>query len=130
MTTNDGRVIPSFINQALRGQDITIFGDGSQTRCFCYIDDLVNGIDSLLFSKYSLPINLGSDDEISILELANEIISLTKSKSIVKYLDLPENDPIRRKPDLSKVKKELLWNTKVKRKEGLLYVIEYFKSLL
>jgi len=129
MRLNDGRVIPTFIAQALRGEDLTMYGDGSQTRSFCYVDDLIEGIFRLLFSDYHLPVNLGNPEEITIREFGEEIIRLTNSKS--KLISLPpmEDDPKQRKPDITLAKKLLGWEPKVSRKEGLKKTIEYFKSL-
>ena len=128
MRLNDGRVIPAFIGQCLRGEPITIFGDGSQTRSFCYVDDLIDGIYKLLFSEYNLPINIGNPKEISILEFAKEIKDLIGSSSKIIFSDLPENDPLKRKPDITLAKEILNWKPNVERKEGLLNTIRYFKS--
>jgi dTDP-glucose 4,6-dehydratase len=129
MRLNDGRALPAFIGQALRGEDLTVFGDGSQTRSFCYIDDLVEGIYRLLMSDYYLPVNIGNPDEISIKEFAEEIIELTKTKQKVIYKDLPMDDPKQRQPDISRAKEILNWEPKVGRREGLAITYEYFKSL-
>jgi dTDP-glucose 4,6-dehydratase len=129
MRLNDGRVLPAFIGQALRGEDLTIFGDGSQTRSFCYVDDLVEGIYRLLMSDYSLPVNLGNPDEITISEFAEEIIKLTGTNQKVIYKDLPLDDPKQRQPDISRAKEMLGWKPKISRKEGLKITYEYFKSL-
>jgi dTDP-glucose 4,6-dehydratase len=129
MRLNDGRALPAFIGQALRGEDLTVFGDGSQTRSFCYIDDLVEGIYRLLMSDYYLPVNIGNPDEISIKEFAEEIIELTKTKQKVVYKDLPMDDPKQRQPDISRAKEILNWEPKVGRREGLAITYEYFKSL-
>ena len=129
MRLNDGRVLPAFIGQALRGEDLTIFGDGSQTRSFCYVDDLVNGIYKLLFGNCETPVNLGNPSEISIGEFAEEIIKLTGTNQKVIYKDLPVNDPKQRKPDISKAKSTIGWEPKVSRKDGLNITYEYFKSL-
>ena len=129
MRLNDGRALPAFIGQALRGEDLTVFGDGSQTRSFCYIDDLVEGICRLLMSDYYLPVNIGNPDEISIKEFAEEIIELTKTKQKVIYKDLPMDDPKQRQPDISRAKEILNWEPKVGRREGLAITYEYFKSL-
>ena len=115
MRLNDGRVLPAFIGQALRGEDLTIFGDGSQTRSFCYIDDLIEGIYKLLFSNYNYPINIGNPNEISINDFAKEIIELTNSRQKIIYKPLPENDPLKRKPDIDLAKDILGWIPKVKR---------------
>ena len=129
MRLNDGRVLPAFIGQALRGQDLTVFGDGSQTRSFCYVDDLVNGIVKLLESDYSKPVNIGNPSEITISQFAEEIISLTGTEQKVIYKDLPVDDPKQRKPDITKAKEILNWTPKVERSEGLKLTYEYFKSL-
>lgn len=129
MRLNDGRVLPAFIGQALRGEDLTIFGDGSQTRSFCYVDDLVEGIFRLLMSDYSLPVNIGNPDEISIRDFAEEIIKLTGTTQKVIHLDLPEGDPERRQPDITKAKDLLNWTPKVGRAEGLKITYDYFKGL-
>ncbi|HAY87844.1 MAG TPA: NAD-dependent dehydratase [Bacteroidetes bacterium] len=129
MRLNDGRALPAFIGQALRGEDITVFGDGSQTRSFCYVDDLVEGIYRLLHSDYAQPINIGNPDEISILEFANEIIELTGTNQKVVLKDLPKDDPKQRKPDITRAKEILGWEPKVKRDEGLKITYEYFKNL-
>jgi dTDP-glucose 4,6-dehydratase len=129
MRLNDGRVLPAFIGQALRGEDLTIFGDGSQTRSFCYVDDLVEGIYRLLMSDYSLPVNLGNPDEITISEFAEEIIKLTGTNQKVIYKDLPLDDPKQRQPDISRAKEMLGWKPKISRKEGLKITYEYFKNL-
>jgi len=129
MRLNDGRVLPAFIGQALRGEDLTIFGDGSQTRSFCYVDDLIEGIYRLLFSDYPYPVNVGNPDEITIGDFAEEIVRLTGTKQKVVYHPLPKDDPKQRQPDISKAKKILGWTPKVSRKEGLKITYEYFKSL-
>lgn len=129
MRLNDGRVLPAFIGQALRGEDLTVFGDGSQTRSFCYVDDLVEGIYRLLLSDYHDPVNIGNPDEITIKEFAEEIIKLTGTTQKVIYQDLPVNDPKQRKPDITKAKALLGWEPKVSRAEGLKITYEYFKSL-
>ena len=129
MRLNDGRVLPAFIGQALRGEDITIFGDGSQTRAFCYVDDLVEGIYRLLLSDYSLPVNIGNPDEISISQFAEEIIALTGTNQKVVYLDLPVDDPKQRQPDITKAKEILGWEPKISREEGLKRTYAYFCSL-
>lgn len=129
MRLNDGRVLPAFIGQALRGEDLTIFGDGSQTRSFCYVDDLVEGIYRLLFSDYALPVNIGNPDEISIAEFAEEIIKLTGTTQKVIYKDLPVDDPKQRQPDITRAKAILGWEPKVARAEGLAITYDYFKSL-
>lgn len=129
MRLNDGRVLPAFIGQALRGEDLTIFGDGSQTRSFCYVDDLVEGIYRLLMSDYAQPVNIGNPSEITIKEFAEEIIKLTGTTQKVIYKDLPKDDPKQRQPDITKAKQILGWEPKVPRAEGLKITYEYFKSL-
>ena len=129
MRLNDGRVLPAFIGQALRGEDLTVFGDGSQTRSFCYVDDLIDGIVKLLESDYSEPVNIGNPSEISISQFAEEIISLTGTEQKVIYKDLPVDDPKQRKPDITKAKKMLNWFPKIDRSEGLNLTYEYFKGL-
>ncbi len=129
MRLNDGRVLPAFIGQALRGEDLTIFGDGSQTRSFCYVDDLVEGIYRLLHSDYAEPVNIGNPDEITIGQFAEEIISLTNTDQKVVYHDLPINDPKQRQPNITKAKEILGWEPKVCRSEGLKLTYEYFCSL-
>ncbi len=129
MRLNDGRVLPAFIGQALRGEDLTVFGDGSQTRSFCYVDDLVEGIYRLLLSDYHMPMNIGNPSEITISEFAEEIIKLTGTTQKVIYKDLPTDDPKQRRPDISKAKELLGWEPKVSRSEGLKRTYEYFKSL-
>lgn len=129
MRLNDGRVIPAFIGQALRGEDLTIFGDGSQTRSFCYVDDQVEGIFRLLHSDYPYPVNIGNPDEITIKDFAEEIIKLTGTTQKVIYKELPINDPLQRKPDISKAEKLLDWRPKISRQKGMKITYEYFKSL-
>lgn len=129
MRLNDGRALPAFIGQALRGEDLTVFGDGSQTRSFCYVDDLVEGIFRLLMSGYTMPVNIGNPDEISLKDFAEEILLLTGNKVKIDYHPLPQDDPKQRKPDISKAKQLLGWEPKVSRKEGLKITYEYFKSL-
>lgn len=129
MRLNDGRVLPAFIGQALRGEDLTIFGDGSQTRSFCFVDDLVEGIYRLLMSDYAQPVNIGNPSEITIKEFAEEIIKLTGTTQKVVYKDLPKDDPKQRQPDITKAKQILGWEPKVSRAEGLRITYEYFKSL-
>lgn len=129
MRLNDGRVLPAFIGQALRNEDLTMFGDGSQTRSFCYVDDLVEGIYKLLMSDYSQPMNIGNPSEITIKEFGEEIIKLTNTSQKLILKPLPENDPKQRRPDITKAKKILNWEPKVDRKEGLKITFEYFKSL-
>ena len=129
MRLNDGRALPAFIGQALRGEDLTVFGDGSQTRSFCYVDDLVEGIYRLLLSDYAYPVNVGNPDEISLKDFAEEIIKLTGTTQKIVYKDLPENDPKQRQPDITKAKDLLGWKPTVNRAEGLKITYEYFKSL-
>ena len=129
MRLNDGRALPAFIGQALRGEDLTVFGDGSQTRSFCYVDDLIEGINRLLLSDYSYPVNIGNPNEISILDFANEILDLTGNKQKVVFKALPKDDPTQRKPDISKAKEILNWEPKVNRSEGLKITYEAFNKL-
>jgi dTDP-glucose 4,6-dehydratase len=129
MRLNDGRALPAFVGQALRGEDLTVFGDGSQTRSFCYVDDLVEGIYRLLLSDYQLPVNIGNPDEISLKEFAEEVLQLTGNTVKLVYKPLPQDDPKQRKPDITKAKELLGWQPKVGRKEGLQTTYEYFKSL-
>lgn len=129
MRLNDGRALPAFIGQALRGEDITIFGDGSQTRSFCYVADLVEGIYRLLHSDYSQPLNIGNPDEISILDFAKEIITLTGTDQKIVFKNLPKDDPKQRKPDITRAKKLLNWEPTVDRADGLKITYEYFKNL-
>ena len=129
MRLNDGRVLPAFIGQALRGEDLTVFGDGSQTRSFCYVDDLIEGIYRLLLSDYSGPVNVGNPDEITIGDFAEEIIKLTGTTQKVIYKDLPTDDPKQRQPDITLARQLLGWEPKVHRSEGLKITYEYFKSL-
>jgi UDP-glucuronate decarboxylase len=129
MRLNDGRVLPAFIGQALRGEDLTVFGDGSQTRSFCYVDDLIEGIYRLLLSDYSGPVNVGNPDEITIGDFAEEIIKLTGTSQKVIYKDLPTDDPKQRQPDITLARKLLGWEPKVHRSEGLKITYDYFKSL-
>jgi len=129
MRLNDGRALPAFIGQALRGEDLTVFGDGSQTRSFCYVDDLVEGIYRLLMSDYALPVNVGNPDEISLKDFAEEILKLTGANQKIVYKPLPEDDPKQRKPDITKAKELLGWEPKVARAEGLKITYDYFKGL-
>ncbi len=129
MRLNDGRVIPAFMGQALRGEDITVFGDGSQTRSFCYVDDQVEGIFNLLFSDYSYPVNIGNPHEITIKDFAEEIIKLTGTDQKIIYKPLPADDPMQRQPDITLAKKLLNWEPKVDRAEGMKITYDYFKSL-
>ncbi|MCC6287336.1 MAG: SDR family oxidoreductase [Chitinophagaceae bacterium] len=129
MRLNDGRALPAFIGQALRGEDLTVFGDGSQTRSFCYVDDLIDGICRLLYSGYEQPVNIGNPDEISLKEFAEEIIKLTGTHQKIIYKPLPTDDPKQRQPDIMRAKNLLGWQPKVNRAEGLKITYEYFKSL-
>ncbi len=129
MRLNDGRVLPAFIGQSLRDEPMTIFGDGSQTRSFCYVSDLVEGIYRLLMSDYPYPVNIGNPDEITISQFANEIKALFDGKPEIVYKPLPQDDPMQRQPNISKAKELLNWEPKVERKEGLKITLEYFKSL-
>lgn len=129
MRLNDGRVIPAFIGQALRGEDLTVFGDGLQTRSFCYVDDQVQGLYSLLLSDYSLPVNIGNPHEITILDFAKEIIKLTGTKQKIIFKPLPQDDPLQRQPDISRAKEILNWEPKISREEGMQKTYKYFKSL-
>lgn len=128
MRLNDGRVLPAFIGQALRGEDLTVFGDGSHTRSFCYIDDQVEGLYRLLMSDYIMPVNIGNPDEITILQFAEEILKLTGTKQKIVFKPLPVDDPKVRQPDISKAKAILGWEPKVSRAEGLKITYDYFKS--
>jgi dTDP-glucose 4,6-dehydratase len=133
MRLDDGRALPNFFAQALRGDDLTVFGDGSQTRSFCYVDDLVEGICRLLESDEHLPVNLGNPDEVSVLEVAREIVALTGSGSQIRFLPLPENyrdDPKTRRPDIAKARRVLGWEPRVSRAEGLRRTFESFRSRL
>lgn len=129
MRLNDGRVLPAFMGQALRGEDLTIFGDGRQTRSFCYVGDLVDGIFKLLMSDYDLPVNIGNPDEITIEQFADEIIRLTGTTNKVIYKPLPQDDPKQRQPDISLAKKILNWKPEISRQEGLKLTFDYFKNL-
>ena len=129
MRLNDGRVVPAFMGQALRGEDLTVFGDGSQTRSFTYIDDQIEGIYRLLMSDYVEPINIGNPDETTILEFAEEIIKLTGTSQKIVFKPLPQDDPSQRQPDITRAKEILDWEPRVHRSEGLKKVYEYFKSL-
>jgi len=129
MRLNDGRALPAFIGQALRGEDLTVFGDGSQTRSFCYVDDLVEGIYRLLMSDYALPVNIGNPSEITLKEFAEEVIALTGTNRKIIYKPLPADDPKQRKPDITKAKKILNWEPTIDRKAGLKITYDYFKSL-
>jgi dTDP-glucose 4,6-dehydratase len=129
MRLNDGRALPAFIGQALRGEDLTVFGDGSQTRSFCFVSDLVEGIYRLLLSDHVLPVNMGNPDEISLKDFAEEIIQLTGTKQKIVYKPLPTDDPKQRQPDITKAKALLNWQPTIGRKEGLKITFDYFKSL-
>ena len=129
MRLNDGRALPAFIGQALRGEDLTVFGDGSQTRSFCYVDDLIEGIYRLLMSDYVQPVNIGNPYEISLKEFAEEVIAITGTKQKIVYKPLPADDPKQRQPDITKAKEILGWEPKVSRSEGLKITYEYFKAL-
>lgn len=129
MRLNDGRALPAFISQALNGEDITVFGEGKQTRSFCYVDDLIEGIYLLLMNNYAGPVNLGNPKEITILDFAKEVISLIGSDSKIIYRPLPEDDPKQRQPDIRLAKKLLNWEPKTSRSEGLSKTLDYFKSL-
>lgn len=129
MRLNDGRALPAFIGQALRGEDLTVFGDGSQTRSFCFVDDLIEGIYRLLLSDYSMPVNLGNPDPISLKDFAEEIISLTGTQQKIVYKPLPQDDPKQRQPDISLAKELLDWEPTIQRAEGLQITYEYFKTL-
>ena len=129
MRLNDGRVLPAFIGQALRGEDLTVFGKGDQTRSFCYVDDLIEGIYRLLHSNYSQPVNIGNPDEITILDFAKEIIKLTGTDQKIIYKDLPKDDPMQRRPNIEIAQRELDWEPKINRAEGLKITFDYFKSL-
>lgn len=128
MRLNDGRALPAFMSQALRGEDVTVFGDGSQTRSFCYVDDLVEGIYRLLMSDYHFPVNIGNPSEITLLQFAEEILKLTGSKSKIVYQPLPQDDPKQRQPNIDKAKAILGWEPKVDRHEGLKHTLAYFKE--
>ncbi|GAB4135200.1 MAG: SDR family oxidoreductase [Raineya sp.] len=130
MRLDDGRALPAFMSQALNGEDITVFGDGSQTRSFCYVDDLIEGIYRLLLSDYAYPVNVGNPDEITLLQFAQEILELTGSQSKIVFKPLPKDDPKQRRPDISKAKEILNWEPRFSRKEGLKITLEYFKSAL
>lgn len=130
MRLDDGRALPTFVNQALHGEDITVFGDGSQTRSFCYVDDLVDGIYRLLLSDYHLPVNIGNPVEITLKQFAEEVLALTGADVQLVYRPLPQDDPKQRQPDISKAKDLLGWTPKVDRAEGLKRTLEYFKESL
>ncbi len=128
MRLDDGRALPTFMSQALRGEDLTMFGDGSQTRSFCYVDDLVEGIYRLLLSDYSSPVNIGNPQEITLMQFAEEVLALTGSKSKIVFKPLPQDDPKQRQPDITKARNILGWEPKVDRHEGLKRTLEYFKQ--
>ena len=128
MRLDDGRALPTFMSQALRGEDVTVYGDGSQTRSFCYVDDLVDGIYRLLLSDYSRPVNIGNPSEITLLQFAEEVLKLTGSKSKIVYEPLPQDDPKQRQPNITKAREILGWEPKVDRHEGLKLTLEYFKQ--
>ena len=130
MRIDDGRAIPAFVAQALRGEDITVFGDGSQTRSVCYVSDLIDGIFKLMMSEYDLPLNIGNPSELTMLQLAQEIVRLTHSRSTIVFKELPQDDPKVRQPDISKAKRLLGWEPRVPRDEGLKRTIEYFRQKL
>jgi len=129
MRLNDGRALPAFIGQALRGENLTVFGDGSQTRSFCFVNDLVEGIYRLLMSDYYMPVNIGNPDEISLKDFAEEILALTGNKVKIIYKPLPVDDPKQRQPDITKAKKLLGWEPTISRQDGLKITYEYFRSL-
>ena len=129
MRLNDGRVIPAFIGQALRGEDLTVFGDGMQTRSFCYVDDQVEGLYRLLLSDYSDPVNIGNPQEITILDFAKEIIKLTGTQQKIVYKELPKDDPLQREPDITLAKELLGWEPKMSREQGMKITFDYFKGL-
>ena len=129
MRLNDGRALPAFIGQALRGEDLTVFGDGSQTRSFCFVDDLVEGIYRLLMSDYAYPVNIGNPDEISLLDFAKEIIALTGTRQQIVHKPLPVDDPKQRQPDITRARKLLGWEPRVGRQEGLKITYDYFRNL-
>jgi len=130
MRLNDGRVVPNFIGQALRGEDLTVYGDGSQTRSFCYVSDEIDGIYRLMMSDYALPVNIGNPEEHTILEFAKIILKITGSKSRITFKELPVDDPKQRRPDITKARKILKWEPKVSLEQGLKETIKYFKDIL
>lgn len=130
MRVKDGRALPAFISQAIVGDDLTVFGDGSQTRSFCYVSDLVDGICKLLMSEYNHPVNIGNPEELTLMDMAREIIDLTQSKSGIVLKPLPTDDPKCRQPDITKAKELLDWSPKIGRAEGLQKTIDYFKGVL
>jgi dTDP-glucose 4,6-dehydratase len=129
MRLNDGRALPAFIGQSLRGEDLTVFGNGSQTRSFCYVDDLIEGIYRILLSDYHMPVNIGNPEQITLKEFAEEIIQLTGTPQKIIYKPLPQDDPQQRQPDITRARELLGWEPKVSRAEGLKITYEYFKSL-
>ncbi len=129
MRLNDGRVVPNFIGQALRGEDLTVYGDGSQTRSFCYVSDEVDGIYRLMMSEYSLPVNIGNPEEHTILEFANIIIRMMGSSSKIVFKELPVDDPKQRRPDITKARKLLKWEPEVSLEQGLMETIGYFREI-
>jgi dTDP-glucose 4,6-dehydratase len=130
MRMNDGRAIPAFMSQAIKNEDVTVFGDGSQTRSVCYVSDLIDGIYHLMVSDYDMPMNIGNPEEVTMLELAQEIIELTKSTSKIIFKELPQDDPKVRQPDITKAKAILGWEPKVTRREGLQKTLVYFRAKL
>ena len=130
MRLDDGRALPNFMGQALRGEPLTVYGDGSQTRSFCYIDDLVEGIVRLLNTEFAEPVNLGNPEEVTILEFAREILALTGGKSEIVFRPLPQDDPRVRRPDISRARQLLGWEPKIPRQEGLRRTLEYFRRIL
>jgi dTDP-glucose 4,6-dehydratase len=130
MRLDDGRALPAFIGQAIKGEDLTVFGDGSQTRSFCYVDDLIEGIYRLLLSDYAYPVNIGNPDEITIKEFAEEIIKLTGTKQKIVYKPLPKDDPKQRRPDITRAQEILGWEPKVSREEGLKITYDFFKNTI
>jgi dTDP-glucose 4,6-dehydratase len=128
MRVNDGRVVPAFISQALKNKPVTVFGQGTQTRSFCYVSDLIEGIYRLMMSDYDLPVNIGNPTEMTMLQFAEQIIAATKSKSKITFKPLPQDDPRQRKPDITKAKKILKWEPKVKLADGLTDTIAYFRT--
>ena len=129
MRLNDGRALPAFIGQALRGENLTVFGDGSQTRSFCYVDDLIEGIYRLLMSNYTMPVNIGNPHEISLLDFAKEVLKLTGSSVSIEFKELPEDDPKQRRPDITRAQELLGWQPRIDRAEGLKITYDYFRSL-
>src|SRR5260370_64697 len=131
MRLNDGRVLPAFMGQVLRGESLTVFGKGDQTRSFCYVTDLVDGIYRLLSANFAEPVNIGNPSEITVLELAKEIIAMVpETKSTIDYRDLPQDDPKRRKPDITRAQPLLGWNPTIERADGLQRTLEYFRAVL